>query len=58
MTDEKKPGDFTEKELAALADRAEEMERVTPNPDWKKAYGAIRQGADWLLRRMASARQT
>jgi hypothetical protein len=41
---------FTDEELVELADYAEEQERSTLNPDEKKAWGAIRQGADWLMR--------
>lgn len=41
---------FTEKELVDLADSAEREERMTDALELKKAYGAIRQGADWLLR--------
>lgn len=42
--------DFTDEELVELADWSEKQERETVHPDAKKAYGAIRQGADWLLR--------
>lgn len=52
MTDERKR-EYTDNDLAELADWAEEQERTTVNTEWKKAYGAIRQGADWLLRRHA-----
>lgn len=55
---------WTDEELAELAQWAEENERAVVNPtltgssvgfsqvahDKKKAYGAIRQGIDWLLR--------
>lgn len=41
---------FTDEELADLADWAEKNERSAANPDAKRAYGAMRQGADWLLR--------
>lgn len=41
---------FTDDELAELADWAERNEREALNPDAKKAYGAMRQGADWLIR--------
>jgi hypothetical protein len=55
---------WTDEELAELAQWAEENERAVINPtltgqavgfsqlaqDKKKAYGAIRQGIDWLLR--------
>lgn len=42
--------EYTDAELAAIADWAETKEREDPAPDWKKAYGAIRQGVDWLIR--------
>lgn len=48
---------FTDAELAELADWAEKNERETVDPDLKKAYGAIRQGSDWLLRYRIKARQ-
>lgn len=55
---------YTDEELAELAQWAEEQEQGLRNPttvsggisgnqltlDKKKAYGAIRQGIDWLLR--------
>jgi hypothetical protein len=41
---------FTDAELAELADWAEKNERENAHPDLKKAYGAIRQGTDWLIR--------
>lgn len=41
---------YTDEEIAELADWAERMERETMLPDAKKAYGAMRQGADWLIR--------
>lgn len=47
--------EYTNKELADFADWAEHMESVTPVQEWKKAYGAIRQGVDWLLRRRVKA---
>ena len=46
-------GDFTSHELAVLSDWANDMNRATPNPDWKRAYSLIREGADLLLRRRA-----
>ena len=49
---------FTDVELTELADWAEAQERSEPHPDAKKAFGAIRQGADWLLRfRIKQAQQ-
>ncbi len=41
---------YTDEDLADLADWAEKNERAPINADAKKAYGAIRQGVDWLLR--------
>src|SRR2546423_1438170 len=41
---------FSDVDLTELADWAEQNERAEANPDAKKAYGAMRQGADWLLR--------
>jgi len=49
--------EYTDAELAGLADWAEASEREEPSPDWKKAYGAIRQGSDWLLRARTKRRQ-
>ena len=41
---------FTEEDLVNLAYRAESLEREATEPELRKAAGAIRQGADWLLR--------
>lgn len=49
--------DFTDVELAELADWSEKKERETHDPDGKKAYGAIRQGTDWLIRWRVKQRQ-
>lgn len=48
-----KNGAPTNHDLATLADWADEMDRVTPNPDWKKGFRLLRRGADILLRRRA-----
>jgi hypothetical protein len=48
---------FTDVELADLADWAEKNERESVDPDLKKAYGAMRQGSDWLLRHRTKERQ-
>lgn len=56
MAEEREKRQYNEKDLVQIADWAEEQERVTVNVEWKRAFGAIRQGADWLLRRMAAAR--
>ncbi len=48
--------DVTDGDLAKMADWAERMEIAVQHPDWKKAYGAIRQGSDWILRRRARSR--
>jgi hypothetical protein len=48
---------FSDVELAELADWAESNERSSLEPDAKKAYGAIRQGADWLIRFHIKKRQ-
>jgi hypothetical protein len=45
--------DLTNHDLAHLADWANECKNFTPNPDWKRAYALIREGADLLLRRRA-----
>jgi hypothetical protein len=42
--------EYSDAELAAIADWAETKEREDPAPDLKKSYGAIRQGIDWLIR--------
>lgn len=41
---------YTDEELAELADYSERNEREALNPDAKKAFAALRQGADWLIR--------
>lgn len=46
-------GNLTIHELAQLADWADYKKNTTPNPEWKKAFALIREGADLLLRRMA-----
>ena len=48
---------FSDVDLTELADWAEQQERAEVNPDAKKAYGAMRQGADWLLRFRVKQRQ-
>jgi len=48
---------FSDVELVELADWAEKLERESLDPDLKKSYGAIRQGADWLLRYRTKQRQ-
>lgn len=45
--------DLTNHDVAVLSDWASDMHRTTPNPDWKRAYALIREGADLLLRRRA-----
>ena len=45
--------DLTDHDLAALADWAGDQKHLVPNPDWKRAYALIREGADLLLRRRA-----
>jgi hypothetical protein len=47
----KEHGDLTNQDLAALADWANAQKYSVPDPDWKKAFGLIREGADLLLRR-------
>ena len=44
---------FSDHDLAVLADWAHTEQKETPNPDWKRAYALIREGADLLLRRRA-----
>lgn len=45
--------EFTNADVAVLSDWAAQKVRETPNPDWKRAYALIREGADLLLRRRA-----
>lgn len=49
--------EVTDEELARLADWAEKCE-LQATPDWKKAYQAIRQGADWIIRRRTIKRHS
>ena len=42
--------EYSDIELVELADWAEMKFGETLDPELKKSYGAIRQGADWLLR--------
>jgi hypothetical protein len=42
--------DLTDVELTELADWAELKGNAEVHPDGKRAYGAIRQGVDWLIR--------
>jgi hypothetical protein len=49
---------YSDADLAELADYAENEERQLPAvSEGRKAYGAIRQGVDWLLRFRARERQ-
>jgi hypothetical protein len=43
-------------DLAVLADWASKQKLQTPNSDWKRAFGLIREGADLLLRRRARSK--
>jgi hypothetical protein len=43
--------DFSNQDLAALADWANAKKYSASDPDWKRAYGLIREGSDLLLRR-------
>ena len=45
--------DLSNADLAVLADWAGRKKYSVPNPDWKKAYALLREGADLLLRRRA-----
>lgn len=45
--------DLSNHDLAVLADWANGWKNLTPNPDWKRAFALIREGADLLLRRRA-----
>jgi hypothetical protein len=45
--------DLTNHDVAVLSDWASTQVRNVPNPDWKRAYALIREGADLLLRRRA-----
>lgn len=49
--------DYTDVELAEIAEWAEAQERLEADANYKKAYGAIRQGMDWLLRARTRRRQ-
>ncbi len=49
--------DYTDVELAELAEWAETQERLEADPNYKKAYSGLRQGADWLLRYRTRRRQ-
>ena len=48
----------TEQDLAVLADWAESMIVAGTNPDWIRAYDALKNGADLLLRRQARSSST
>ena len=50
-------GELTDNELAHLADWADYKKNTTSNPEWKKAFALIREGADLLLRRKAACRE-
>jgi len=45
--------DFTDRDLAVLADWADQKKRATQDHGWQSAYALIRQGSDSLLRRRA-----
>jgi hypothetical protein len=47
------PDGLTDHDLGVLADWASEWKNCVVNPDWKRAYALIREGADLLLRRRA-----
>ncbi len=47
---------LTDHDLAVLADWAHKEQKETPNPDWKRPFALIREGADLLLRRRARSR--
>lgn len=49
----KNHNDLSDHDLATLADWANDWKQLTPNPDWKRAFALIREGADLLLRRRA-----
>ncbi len=49
--------DYTDHELAEMASWAERNERATQHENKKKAFGAIRQGMDWLLRERVLEKQ-
>jgi hypothetical protein len=49
--------DYTDAELAEIAEWAETQERMITSAESKKAYGAIRQGMDWLIRYRVMERQ-
>jgi hypothetical protein len=45
--------DLSNHDLAVLADWAGRMKYSVSNPEWKRAYSLLREGADLLLRRRA-----
>ena len=48
---------YSDAEIAELATWAENEERqLAPDSEGKKGYGALRQGADWVLRFRATMR--
>jgi len=49
--------EYTDEELAQLAQWAEAKERGSVGEQKKKGYGAIRQGIDWVLRDRILERQ-
>jgi len=57
FTEMRKMEKYTDMDLANLADWAEAEDRASNDPEKKKAYAAMRQGADWLLRYRAKERQ-
>jgi hypothetical protein len=49
---------LSDRDLAVLADWANEGKQHTPNEDWKRPFALIREGADLLLRRRARSSDT
>jgi hypothetical protein len=47
--------DFTDHDLATLADWASKKAHEGMNPEWRRAYSLIREGADLMLRRRAKS---
>lgn len=47
--------DFTDHDLATLADWAAKKVHDGMTPQWRRAYSLLREGADLLLRRRAKS---
>jgi hypothetical protein len=47
--------DFTDHDLATLADWATRKAHTVTHPNWKRPYSLLREGADLVLRRRAQS---